>query len=108
MDLRAYYQRLRETEASIEDEFVVVVSNATSDGGKAGIQTEVRRPVAARLIVEGRARLAAAEESRVYRTELREAKQRADDAAAAARLQVTVISDTELRGLRERARPSKG
>ena len=107
MDLRAYYQQLREVEASIMDECVVVVSSATADGGRAGIRTEVMRPDAARMIVEGRARLATAEESRNYRSELRENKQRSDEAAAAARLQVTVISDSELRSMRDRIRPAK-
>jgi hypothetical protein len=107
VDLRAYYQQLREVEASITDECVIVVSSVTPDGGRAGIRTEVTRPDAARMIVEGRARLATAEESRNYRSELRENKQRIDEAAAAARLQVTVISDSELRSMRDRIRPSK-
>lgn len=108
MDLRNYYQQLRQTEAGIAEEFVIVVSNATADGGKAGVRTEVVRAVAARLIVEGRARLATAEESESYRTHLREIRQRAEQEAAAARVQVTVISDSELRGLRERVKQPKG
>ena len=107
MDLRNYYQQLRQAETSIADEFVIIVSNATPDGGKAGMRIEVARAVAARLIVEGRARLATTEESESYRAELCELKQRAEQAAAAARGQVTVISDAELRGLRERPRPQK-
>nr|AEQ20625.1 hypothetical protein [uncultured bacterium CSLF43] len=108
MDLRAYYQELRQTMADIADEHVVVISNATSDGGKADVRTEVTRGIAARLVVERRARLATAEEAETYRSELREAKQRYEQEAAAARVQVTVISDAELRGLRERARLPKG
>jgi hypothetical protein len=108
MDLRGYYQELRQTVASIADEHVVVISNATPDGGKAGVKTEVTREIAGRMIVERRARLAPADEAEAYRSELREGKQKADQEAAAARVQVTVISDAELRGLRERARPLKG
>ena len=107
MDLRNYYQQLRQAETNIPDEFVIIVSNVTPDGGKAGMRIEVAREVAARLIVEGRARLATAEEGESYRAELRELKQRAEEEAAAARVQVTVISDAELRGLRERPRPQK-
>lgn len=107
MDLRAYYQELRQTAASIADEHVVVVSIATPDGGKAGVRTEVTKDVAARLIVERRARLASEEEAETYRAELRDAKERADQDAAAARVQFTVISDAELRGLRDRTRPLK-
>lgn len=104
MDLRAYYQQLRDVELSISDEHVVVVSCATPDGGKAGVRTEVTRSVAAKLVVERRARLASAEESEAYRTEARETRLRAEQALAAARLQVTVISEPELRALRERVR----
>lgn len=108
MDLRGFYQKLREIEASIADEFAVVISNATSDGGKANVRTEVIREVAAKLVAEGRARLASAEESEQYRAGLREARRRAEQAAAAARVQVTVISDAELHSLREKARNPKG
>jgi hypothetical protein len=107
VDLRGYYQQLRQQESNIADEYAVVVSNATPDGGKAGVRTEVSRATAAKLIVEGRARLATPEESEAYRDELREMKLRADQETAAARVQVTVISDAEIRALRER-RPAKG
>lgn len=107
MDLRDYYQQLRQIAERISDEHAVVISNATPDGGKAGVRTEVSRAVAARLVVEGKARLASSEETDAYRAGLREARQKADQEAAAARLQVTVISDSELRGLRERVRLPK-
>ena len=108
MDLRDYYQKLRQIAESIADEYAIVISNATPDGGKPGVRTEVSRAVAAKLVAEAKARLATSDESEAYRAELREAKQRAEQETAAARLQVTVISDSELRGLRERVRPSKG
>ncbi len=107
MDLRAYYQELRDVEASITEEFVVVVSKPTPDGGKAGIRTEVTPGVAARLVVEGRARLASAEESETYLAEVRDTKQRYDDAVASSRVKVTLIYDSELRALRDKNRPVK-
>ena len=69
MDLRVYYQKIRELEAEIADPFVVIVSRETTDGGKAGIKTDVRRRLAARLIVEGRAELAAPEEAAQFKAE---------------------------------------
>ena len=54
MDLRAYYQKIREIETRIEEAFAIVVSLETGDGGKAGIATEVSRGIAAKMVVEGR------------------------------------------------------
>lgn len=100
MNLRAYYQKVRATEQSIAEEYPVVVSAETPDGGKAGLRNEVGREVAAKMIVEGRARLATEGESREFRDEKAEAKRLADGAAAAARVQVTVVSDSEMKALR--------
>lgn len=57
MDLRVYYQKIRAIEAAIEEPFVTIISRETSDGGKAGVKTEVPRKLAARLIAEERAEL---------------------------------------------------
>ena len=59
MDLRIYYQKLRDMEAKIPEEFPTVVSRETPDGGKAGTKTQVPRRMAAKLIVEGLADLVA-------------------------------------------------
>jgi hypothetical protein len=69
MDLRVYYQKIRTLEAELPDPFVVVVSRETTDGGKAGIKTDVPRRLAARLIVEGRADLASLEEAAQFKAE---------------------------------------
>jgi hypothetical protein len=64
MDLRAFYQRIRQVESEIREPFVQVVSKATPDGGKAGVKTDVSRRVAARLLVEGKAELHGAADGR--------------------------------------------
>src|SRR4051794_29308696 len=107
MDLQVYYRKIRETEGRIAEEFPLVVSVDTQDGGKVGTKTEVPRRLAAKLLVDGHARLATKEESKGYRDGLAEAKRVADRAAAAARLQVTVLSTTELDRLRSEARGHK-
>ena len=107
MDLRAYYQKLRQMEASIADEHVVVVSCETPDGGRAGVKTEVSRSVAAKLVVEGRARLANAEETAGHQEAVAEAKRKAEQLANAGKLQLTVISEPELRALKGALRPQK-
>ena len=74
MDLRAYYRRVREVEATITDEHPVLVSLATPEGGREGVRTEVSKPNAARMIAEGRARLATAEEAQEFLETRREAE----------------------------------
>ena len=67
MDLQVYYQKIREMETKITDEFPLMVSVETSDGGKGGTKTEVPRRLAAKLLVEGQARLASKDELKAYR-----------------------------------------
>jgi hypothetical protein len=58
MDMRMYYRKVREVEATIPGTSTSVVSLATPDGGKEGTITEVPRRVAAKMIVDGTAKLA--------------------------------------------------
>lgn len=90
MDLRIYYQKIHEVEKELPDA-VVVISLETGDGGKAGVFTEVSRRLAAKLVVEGRARVASQEETQKFRDQQVEAKREAEQAAAAGRVQVTVV-----------------
>ena len=57
MDLRIYYQKVRDLEAKIAEEFPFVISKETPDGGKAGVRTQVPKRIAAKMIVEGLADL---------------------------------------------------
>lgn len=62
MNVAQYYEKLRAVEGSLASGYVWITSEATRDGGVAGRTTEVSRATAARLIVQGIARLASAEE----------------------------------------------
>jgi len=99
MDLRAYYQKIRETESRLVEQFPVVVSCATQDGGKTGVCTEVSRSLAAKMLVEGVVREANADELRAFRKAQAEAKRAADEAEAANTLQFKVVSVDEVRKL---------
>jgi hypothetical protein len=99
MDLRAYYQKIRDTEARLVDQFPVVVSCETQDGGKVGVCTEVSRAIAAKMLVEGTAREATTEETRAFRKGQAEAKRAADEAEAAKTLQFKVVSVDDVRKL---------
>lgn len=96
MDLKQYFRKLRETESCLTDPYPVVISLDTADGGKAGVPTEVPRVVAARMIVEAQAVLASEEEGELYRSQRAAAKQAADKAELAKRVQVTIISEPDL------------
>lgn len=67
MNVAQYYQQVRSVEGSLAPGYVWITSEATRDGGIAGRTTEVSRATAAKLIVQGKARLATAEESEAAR-----------------------------------------
>lgn len=108
MDLKVFYQKLRQMEASLSEPQVVVVSLETADGGRPGVRTEVPRELAARMVVENRARLATPEESAEFREQTAEAKRAADQAAAASKIQIAVVSESDLRTLKSSLRPGRG
>ncbi len=107
MDLRAYYEKIREAEKGMTSDFVIVVSNETSDGGRAGVMTEVTRGVAARMIVEGRARAASGEEAAEFKLRVSEEREAAEVLAQAGRLQFAVVSPADSRGAKTTPKPAK-
>ena len=100
MEIRMYFEKLREIEASIAEPFVVVSSLATPDGGKAGNLTEVARHTAAKLLVENRARLANEEEVREYNDRADRTRAEAEQALAKSKLQFTLLTEQESKALR--------
>jgi len=107
MDLRVFFQKLRRLEQEIVDPHVIVVSHETPDGGRAGQLAEVSRSVAARLILEGHAHLATAEESADFRAAARKALEEAQHRLLADKVQVNVISDADLRAIKNAPRAEK-
>jgi hypothetical protein len=107
MDLKAYYRKVREIEASIEEEFPVVKSLATEDGGKAGRLAEVTRAIAARMIFDGIAESASAEEIRDFRMVAEEARKNEDQRRRSAEIQFTILSEADLRSLQGASRKSR-
>lgn len=107
MDLRVFYQKLRKIEAEIADPHVVVISNETPDGGRPGQVAEVARGIAARLILEGKARLATSEEASEFRATTQQALHDAQQRQLAEKVQVNVISEADLRVLKNATRAEK-
>lgn len=101
MDLRGYYRKLRDIERNLLDDYVVVQSLATPDGGIAGRLTEVGKEVAARMVADGLAELAGENDVEVFRRELAEQKKREDQKRAATQIQFTVLSESDLRSLQK-------
>ncbi len=96
MDVKQYYRKLREIEATINEQYPLVVSVETSDGGKAGVISEVPRAVAAKMVVEGSAALANPQQKEAYQQQQIAARKAARKAELARRVQVAIISDPEL------------
>jgi hypothetical protein len=102
MDLRSYYKKVREAEATLTGEHVLLVSLETSEGGKAGVRTEAPRAIAAKLIAEERARVATEEEAREFYEANRQARVAHEQDEAAKRVQVMVIPAHRLKKQKER------
>jgi hypothetical protein len=102
-----YYQKVRELERSFKATFPVVISQETPDGGTAGLKTEVPIHIAAKMIVDGRAILASENEAQEFLDQKTAAKKAADRLQAASRMQITVMSDSDMQVLKELQPPSK-
>ena len=96
MNLKLYFEKIRETESQIAETFPIVVSEDTEDGGKAGRYAEVTRAIAAKMITENKARLATSDEAKAYREAQAEARRLAEETADAAKVQFTVVSAGEM------------
>lgn len=101
MDLNLYYQKIREIEGKIAEAFPIIVSHETSNGGVPGIHTEVRKSLAAKMIVEGLARLATPAEAKAFREAQAVAKAAVDEMTAAAKVQLAVVAASELARLKD-------
>lgn len=104
MDLRAFYQKMRKIEQEITAPHVVMVSIETPDGGKAGVRTEVNRESAAKLIVEGRSRLATPEEADEFHRHMRASIREREKAVLTSRLNINILSDDEMATIRKSVR----
>jgi hypothetical protein len=107
MDLRVYYQNVRKTEQGITLPHVVVISLETGDGGKAGRMSEVSREIAAKLIVDGRARLANKKEADDYYEALRTEREQLQKRLQAERTHFNLVSDRMLETIQNPSRKDK-
>jgi len=107
VDVTGFYRKIRQLEKEIEGDHVVVVSNETPDGGVGGRTTNVAKAVAARMVVEGKARLATPEESAQYHAETARAIDAARKRELLGKAQVRLLSDGDVEALRNALKPAK-
>ena len=104
MDLRGYYRKIREAEASIPENFPIVKSIATEGDGHGGRLTEVSRAVAARMLTDGVAELASSEEAGEFRKQAEEAREAEKQRRQASQIQFTILSEADLQSLQRSSR----
>ena len=102
MDVKTYYQRIRQTEAAMATQFVVVQSLATDDGGKAR-RTGRKCPVTwrPRWWWKVQAVVASETDTATFRLSQEAAFKSAQEASVASRLEVTMVPSDELKKLTE-------
>jgi hypothetical protein len=98
MDVRQYFSKIRQVEGSLQADYQIVVSLETSDGGKAGILSEVTRANAAKLIVEGRATVATEEQKEEFRCRHNAVKNAAEKAEMLKQIQISLLQDVARQG----------
>jgi phage terminase Nu1 subunit (DNA packaging protein) len=96
MNLKSYFQKLRELETSLTEPYIVVISQVTADGGREGLLTEVPREVGAKMIADGRAQVASEDTVKDFQEKKAEAKRIADAEAASKSMQVTLVPTADL------------
>src|SRR3954466_13464232 len=99
MDLFTYYDKIRREEAQIVEEFPVIVSLNTGDGGRAGHLTETPKKVAAQMIVQGQGRLASSEEAEAFRAIQTNALRKLKEAEDAASMRMSLVPTEHLEHL---------
>lgn len=107
MDLQAHYGKIRQEEHKLEDEFPLISSHETADGGRAGVVSEVTRRIAARFIALGLARIATGEEKKIYRDAQAEARRTAEDALDMARQTTAALLSRGFERLQSSVRPKE-
>jgi hypothetical protein len=107
MDLQLHYSKIRQEEQRIGEDFPVISSLETADGGKAGVLVEVTRRIAARFITLGLARIASGEERKVFDDTKTEAKRVADEALEVAKQTAAAFAIRGIERLQTGLRPKE-
>jgi|SRR5579859_189036 len=96
MNLKTYYQKIRDIEQTIIEPYAVLESNETTDGGKEGLLTEVPRQLAAKMIADGRARLAPEHAIRHFHEHNSAAKRTAEQEAITSQMRMMSVPAADI------------
>jgi hypothetical protein len=107
MDLQKHYSKIRQEEERIVEEFPIISSLETADGGKAGVLVEVTRRIAARFITLGLARIADGNEKQLFQDSKAEAKRIADEALEVAKQAAAAFAYHGIERLQAGLRPKE-
>jgi len=107
MDLKGYYRKIREAESSLGEEFPILRSLATEEGGKAGRLVEVSRAVAARMLVDEIAELASTDEAAEFRSGIERAREKEQERRRAEQIQFTILAERDIDVLRKATRNAR-
>jgi hypothetical protein len=101
MNLKDYYREIEAQESAIDENFVLVASLPTPNGGRAGVVSEVNRATAAMLIVEGKARLLSDVEAIQLKADKESAQRQKDLAELQDRVRMTRLAEEQLQALKK-------
>jgi hypothetical protein len=107
MDLQLHYGKMRQEEQKMTDEFPVIASNETSDGGRKDVFVEVTRRIAARFITLGLARIATGEEKKIFDDAKFEARRVAIEALEKASYSATLLATESIARLNAGVKPKE-
>ncbi len=96
MNLTKYYDQVKKIRQDIKEPFVFLTSLATPNGGKEGCVSEAPADLAARMITDGVARLATADEIDSYQTEAEANRLAAKEEQLRNRLRITLVNDADV------------
>lgn len=102
MNVRAYFQSIRRVEQELPPGDVVVVSLMTPDGGREGRVMELDRSLAARMVIDGRVRLASQQEVNAYLEETRKEQEEVEARFIEPRTQLIVAIHESQKKIQQR------
>src|SRR3954463_14200144 len=104
MELPLYYDKMRAEVKRLGEEFPIIVSLESGSGRKPGQLTEVKKENAARLLVQGLAKLATPEEAAAFRQAQAEMVSKAAEELAASKIPLSLLPTAMLDNLKRAAK----